>query len=229
MGFLPWLKDNFLGAAVIGFIIMAIRIISRKIFNTSFEGKHEALFFLIGWAGLTLIGAVAKHEFRTPPQNIVFPPAQSEAVPNLKCQIDGVAIQPNGSNSPDTWMQFGLKIVNDGSPSVAWKWKARVEFSTGGSIESTAPENPTIGSQILNGQTNFIPAEYYLPNSLVEKPIERGAGKVGWVGFVFADPNYSIQDINAIGSRYFLSFEDCRGRVTTAIFTNKTKLWGKLP
>ena len=223
---MSWFINQLWGAAFISVCLVILLALARKFYRRELSKLQEAIFYVVCAVLLTAMVAVAKFMLE---QIKKTAPQQVEAVPDLRCEIFYVGLQPINIEQTQTMLTFWVKIVNDGAPSIAWRWKCRIEPIIGQVIEAKAAENPSILTLLGDkGQTNgFTPPESYLPNSLLEKPIERGAGKMGWVGFTISDPNFNTDDINRMGNRFYLSFEDSHRKTTTLVYTNNTKSWGK--
>jgi hypothetical protein len=145
------------------------------------------------------------------------------ANPNLHCSLVHGAIAPPFETTPVS-VFYQLKVVNSGSPSIAWRWRLAITLTTGQVIELDAPEHP-MNETFVNPATKQLTIQFdnstYLPNLLLENPIATGAGKVGWI--VFRVDTATQEDLQRIGNRFVLKFEDCEGNVTsiTNVLTQK--------
>jgi len=132
--------------------------------------------------------------------------------PSLHCSVvQGAILQSYQGSVPR--IIYKLKVVNSGSPSIAWRWHLVVTLTTGQNIDVDASENPaseTVVNPPPNGPSIFDNSNY-LPNTLLENPIATGAGKAGWVGFEMNTA--TADDLVRIGNQLVLSFEDCKGNV----------------
>jgi hypothetical protein len=105
---------------------------------------------------------------------------------------------------------FPFYVLNRGAPSTTLEWRCDVRLLSGQVVSSGASPFRRIEA----GDTN---APYsttnYLPALLCETPLGTGAGKSGWVGFVF--PAGVIKEIKRPGVVFEVSFEDAQRNKTT--------------
>lgn len=136
------------------------------------------------------------------------------STPNLHCSLVSGGI-PGGIYGGPCRILYQLRVVNSGSPSIAWRWHLRVKLNTGQAIETDANEVPSWETLINtnNQQQMVLSNDTYLANSLLENPIQTGAGKIGWI--TFSINTATLDDLSRIGNEFILSFQDCRGKITS--------------
>ena len=180
--------------------------------------KTEKRKFFIG--GLIIIGVILYMLCGTIIQGVRRISTVQVSNPNFRCEVvNGDLVKTIDGNNQVVLM---VKIVNSGSQSIAWKWHLKLDLVSGQTMEADASENPSnIG--IKDGPV-VLPAGTYLPNVLLESPISNGSGKKGWVGFVLKD--ISPEDMERIGNRFTLSFQDSDGHVIEASETIRKKVVG---
>ena len=205
-----------------------------RIFNWTtgrhMQRKHEIAFWACGIVGLTAILAIAHITVVKPIQEELS--TQKTAPPFLQCQLESFFCGQGtfaSSNAVDGKMQkevvdmvFFVKVVNSGSPSIAWKWKLYGTLFTGQSIEANADASASTMVQMLkSGQELKLDPDRYLPHVLAEDPIGNGAGKEGWV--VFPIDGVSVDDLNHYGNTFTLEFQDSLGKKTQAVHHSTSK------
>lgn len=182
--------------------------------------KPERRKFFIG--GLIIIGIILYGLCGSIIQGLKSVGIQQASNPSFKCEIAGIRFGRSDENSSAKAVYF-LRIVNSGSPSIAWKWKTKVKISDGPTIESNASEEPRYDifhSTTSTNESTFGP-QNYLPYALLESTLGSGSGKLGWVEFQFDTVN--PEDLQRIGNVYTVQFEDSKGNITTSEFTISSK------
>jgi len=192
------------------FVIMLTSIarIIRMTLGKKMTTNHEIMF----WIGCIICGTIALEVLNVGVIKPIQEKISTTQTPNFHCEI------VNGQNlkfaDGTSQVVLVMKIINSGSPSGAWKWHLKIELASGQVFETDASENPSVISSVSKEVPIPFPASTYLPNILLETPISNGSGKMGWVGFVIAD--ISADDIERIGNKFTISFQDSDGRVTQA-------------
>jgi hypothetical protein len=118
-----------------------------------------------------------------------------------------------------TSLTYAIKVVNSGLPSIAWRWHAKVQLVSGQIFEADAAENPqslvSLSQKKDQPELRFEPGNY-LPSILLESPLATGSAKMGWVMFRFN--NLKPEELNRIGNKMELTFQDSEERITTDSF-----------
>jgi len=192
-------------------MLTIITRIIRMTLGKKMTTKHEVVF----WAGCVVFGTIALAVINAG----MITPIKDRlanlriASPNLHCSFISGAVGGSVNGSPPN-IFYQLKIVNSGSPSVAWKWNLKIILTTGQIIALDATENPSFQTIIdpnTQQQSKFDNGQY-LPNIMLENPLQSGAGKSGWVSFRV--DTATEQDLERIGNRFIIQFEDCDGNET---------------
>lgn len=122
------------------------------------------------------------------------------STPSLHCSLVGGGVLAAFGTTPPTIL-YQLKVVNSGSPSIAWKWRLEITFTTGQVIKIDATENPS-GEVLINPntkeQSGKLDNSNYLPNALLENPLPTGAGRRGWI--IFPVNSATQDDLQRIGN-----------------------------
>ena len=211
-----------LGSAI---IMTAMARIYRWSTGKPIKRKHEIAFWATGIIGLTAMLIIMRFGLIKPIQEDLA--GQRAIPPNLHCLfVQGATCTSFNGSPPSVFYQ--LKVVNSGGPSIAWKWNLKITLTTGQVMNMDATENP-FTQTFMNPQTKEFVSRFeptaYLPNILLENPLQPGAGKTGWV--VFKVDQASDDDLQRIGNKFILKFEDCNG-IETSITNTLTEKGGIL-
>jgi hypothetical protein len=107
---------------------------------------------------------------------------------------------------------FSTYVLNNGAPSIAWKWKCKAKLVSGLMVNSEASQ---MKLTLMGSPTNAIysDSERYLQFALLEKPLGNGSGMNGWVAFVF--PMDIHGELRRPGVEFTIQFEDRNKQATT--------------
>lgn len=194
-------------------MMTVIARIFRLTFGKKMTTKHEIGFWVICICCGTVALSAANIGIIKPLQNELA--NKGIASPNLHCSVVQGAIGKSAASDSGS-VNYQLKVVNSGSPSIAWKWRLKIILTTGQTVEAEASENPhvnTVINPITKQQTAIFENFNYLPQTLLENPLGTGAGKVGWI--VFSFDTATEDDLQRIGNKFILEFEDSEGKTTT--------------
>jgi hypothetical protein len=100
---------------------------------------------------------------------------------------------------------FHMYVYNNGSESVVTKWKCTAKIA-GTPIISEANRYPFNITLTNSAPSRVFENVKYLPNALWESPLNRGAGRQGWVAFKF--PPKLTDDLTRAGIEYTVELED---------------------
>jgi len=195
-------------------IVVVMMTSIARIFRLTFGKKMTVTHEIVFWCICIFCGTVALAAVNVG----ILKPIQNQfsnkqtASPDLHCEI--VTIGTGHSEEQKGEVLLFVRIVNSGSPTIVWKWRLGLELTTGQKFESLAPDNQVVGTVTSQSQRPpmTLDVNHYLPNMLLESPIQTGAGKFGWVAFVFSDVSQS--DLERIGNKFTLRFEDSEGKRT---------------
>jgi len=225
---IQWLLEGCVWEFSAAVVLTIMARIFTTIFKMRWEHKYELRFWATGIIGLTVLLLIFNYGVIRPFQQRF----SSQPRPSLHCSfINGSVNPPHNGSPPDVFYQ--LKIVNSGNKqSIAWRWNLRITLTSGQIIDLDAVETPfnqTFISTQTKQQVSQFDNNTYLPNLLLENPIQSGAGKKGWVAFVVGTA--AFEDLTRIGNKYILTFQDCDGSETsiTNMITEKDGLLGKYP
>jgi hypothetical protein len=205
---IQWLIEGSLWEFCAAVVLTIMARIFTSLYKVRWEHKHELRFWGTGIVGLTILLLILNYGVIRPFQQRF----SSQPHPRLHCSFKSgiVAAAYNGSQ-PSIFYQ--LKIVNSGGQqSIAWKWNLKIILTTGQLISADAAETP-FNQTFFNPDTKQQISQFdnsgYLPNLLLENPIQSGAGKTGWV--VFSVNSADQNDLTRIGNKFILTFQDCEG------------------
>jgi hypothetical protein len=215
---ISWLIEGCLWELLAAITLTIMARIFSSIYKVRWEHKHELRFWLTGIIGLTIAFCILNFGLIKP----IRGQNQKVPIPNFHCEI------ANGflSKEADGKIQVILliKIVNSGGPSVAWKWHLKTALTSGQSFDSDASENPSQLFSSADRQTPVLKSDTYIPNVVLENAVSTGSGKKGWVGFDVSE--ISPEDIERIGNKFTISFQDADGRIFQSSRTVLKKVQG---
>lgn len=138
--------------------------------------------------------------------------------PKLKCVIGQYLIGSNKDGKAAVTM--GAKVINNGSPSIAWNWRLTAVLASGQRITVDAQRTSTPPTLVSDkGAPSITPPESdNLLKSLSDAPLSRGAAKTGWLVFIFEDGLY--EELNRPGVNLILELEDAEGKTTSDTAVN---------
>ncbi len=206
-GIINWIGQNLLWEALLAILGTAMSwTYKRWISGTIFDRQKTTIFWTAGIAGGTIILMIFNLAF-------IEPLKQEKSKPNFKCERPSIII--GATDDDKTTVTYILKVVNSGVASIAWKWHLKVTLVLSGqTFETDADENPQslVNKSSKNTETT-LESKDYLPNALLESSLGTGSGKRGWVIFRF--DGISMQDMNRIGNKFTLTFQDSTGNIIT--------------
>jgi hypothetical protein len=110
------------------------------------------------------------------------------------------------------------RIVNNGSPSSAWKWRLKAQLVSGPPVDSDTLETPVLyfPAPRSGQQPVTLDSGQYLMWQLMDNPLPKGASKTGWIGFTFDESLFD--EFKRPGVKLSLEFEDIEGKTISAQF-----------
>ena len=157
-----------------------------------------AVFFIV------LVGIV--HELR--------PGGSEKRRAEFRSEIEDVWV---GTGADITAVLARVRILNNGKPSIAWQWRMKVTTVAGVPLDASAPHDAVGNVQWGNNQAVKNGPGTYLPYILFENPLTEGAGRGGWVQFLFQ--KNMVKDFTRAGTKFELEFQDSFGTPTSSTFT----------
>ena len=218
-----WALQNILWEIVMAAVATMMFRIGTWIRGKSISARKEIAFWVTGILGGTILLVVANRGFVNPlreGQN------QNAGRPDLHCEIISSAIADSNiislfdqTTNPVTVVYFRASVVNNGMPSIAWKWRLKAQLVSGIPVESwftypVDPGQPGIVGSSSHGRAPFvIPPDQFLVPMLLQNPLPYGSAKIGWLVFPFKPSLRS--ELERPGVRLTLEFEDCMGHVVS--------------
>lgn len=134
------------------------------------------------------------------------------AIEAMRLRMVVVAVAPAGDNREGSIITVSGIITNEsGPPSVADQFGARIKVAGHGDVPATILPRG-MGNPVLTGGANVkvtLRESQYWPEAGVERPIETGGGRVGWLMLYFKD--LSLEYVTANRATVVVSFCDVRG------------------
>lgn len=179
--------------------------------------KKEAAFWITGVIGGTILLLLI--------YSALVQGNSGTIKPDIHCTIVaancGVAPykQPFETESKNiTSVILWARIVNNGSPSSAWKWRLKTQLISGPPIYSDTMEAPVLYFPSRPGaQPITLDSGQYLVWQLMDNPLPRGASKTGWIAFTFDESLFD--EFKRPGVKLTLEFEDIEGKTISAQIT----------